>query len=216
MHDCPRCKVPLHGHEEFCPSCGTKQVVRKEFRDIRVPEAPPVNLTPFIVAFVILLGVGFLAAQSTWIGQLMTHGAPKEDPMDKMTMPQARQLIEQGLTQGLKQVNAPVKISYTADGKPATADVAMPVNMTVDTKLDDPTAHKAIVDAIKPYMEKAEIPTLEMHDSKSRATWTYTVQLGAAKPADNDPFAPPAQTGAAGGAAAPGAGAPAVDQPPQQ
>ena len=212
MHDCPRCKVPLHGHEEFCPSCGTKQVVRKEFRDIRVPEAPPLNLVPFIVAFVILLGVGLLAAQSTWIGQLMTHGAPAEDPMDKMTMPQARQLIEQGLGQGLKQVGAPVKITYTADGKPATADVATPLNMTVDTTLQDPTAHKAIVDAIKPYMEKAEIPTLEMHDSKSRATWTYTVQLGAAKPAESDPFANPAPPGAHPGAAA----APAAEQPAQQ
>jgi hypothetical protein len=212
MHDCPRCKVPLHGHEEFCPSCGTKQVVRKEFSDIRVPEAPPINLVPFIVAFVILLGVGFLAAQSTWIGQLMTHGAPKEDPMDKLTMPQARQMIEQGLTQGLQQVGAPVKITYTADEKPATAAVAMPVKMTVETTLKDPTTHKAIVDAIKPYMEKAEIPVLEMHDTKSRATWTYNVQLGAAKPADSDPFAPAPPPGAAPGAAA----APAAEQPAQQ
>ncbi len=210
MHDCPRCKVPLHGHEEFCPSCGTKQVVRKEFRDIRVPEAPPVNLVPFIVAFVILLGVGLLAAQSTWIGQLMTHGTPQEDPMDKLTMPQARQMIEQGLTQGLKQVGAPVKITYTSDGKPVPATVATPVNMAVETTLQDPTTHKAIVDAIKPYMEKAQIPTLEMKDTKSRATWTYNVQLGVAKP-EADPFATPAPAGAPGAAAAPGA-----EQPAQQ
>jgi hypothetical protein len=88
----------------------------------------------------------------------------------------------------------------------------MPVNMTIDTTLQDPTAHKAIVDAIKPYMEKAEIPTLEMHDSKSRATWTYNVQLGAAKPAETDPFATPAPGGAAPGTPA----APAAEQPLQQ
>lgn len=192
MHDCPRCKVPLHGHEEFCPSCGAKQVVRREFRNIHVPKAPPINLVPFMVAFVILLAVGFLAAQSTWIGQLATRGTPKEDPLDKITTPQARQMIEQGLTQGLKSVGAPVKISYTADGQPATITASTPVNMSVDTTLKEPSAHKAIVDAIKPYMEKALIPILEMHDSKSRATWTYTVQLSAPpNPADNDPFAAP-------------------------
>ncbi len=193
MHDCPRCKVPLHGHEEFCPSCGTKQVVRREFRDIRVPETPPVNLTPFIVAFVVLIIVGVVAAQSTWIGQVMSHGTPKEDPMDKITPAQARQMIEQGLTQGLTAVGAPVKISYTVGGEPSTVAAPGPVNMTVDTTLADAGSHKAIVDAIKPYMDKALIPQLEMHDSKSRATWTYTVQLPTPKnPADDDPLASPA------------------------
>ena len=195
MHDCPRCKVPLHGHEEFCPSCGTQQVVRREFRDIRVPEAPPVNLTPFIVAFVLLVVVGIVAAQSTWIGQIMTHGTPQEDPMDKITPPQARQMIEQGLTSGLKGVGAPIKITYTSNDQPSTVAALGPVDMNIETTLQDPSSHKAIVDAIKPYMEKALIPKLEMKDSKSRATWTYTVQLPAPKnPADNDPFATPSAT----------------------
>lgn len=216
MHDCPRCKVPLHGHEEFCPSCGTKQIVRRDFANIRVPEAPPVNLVPFIVAFVVLVGAGVLAAQSTWIGQLMTHGAPKEDPMDKITPPQARQMIEQGLTQGLTAVGAPVKITYTADGKETTAAATTPVNMTVDTTLKDPNSRKAIVDAVKPYMDKALIPVLEMHDSKSRATWTYTVQLPTpGSQADQDPFAPAAPTNGAApaaGSAAEGGAAPAAQQ----
>ena len=203
MHDCPRCKVPLHGHEEFCPSCGTQQIVRRDFADIRVPEAPPVNLVPFIVAFVILVGAGVLAAQSTWIGQLMTHGAPKEDPMDKITPPQARQMIEQGLTQGLTAVGAPCKITYMADGKETTAAAATPVNMNVETTLKDPSSHKAIVDAVKQYMDKALVPMLEMKDTKSRATWTYTVSLPTpGSQADQDPFAPAAPANGAAPAAA--------------
>jgi hypothetical protein len=128
------------------------------------------------VAFVVLIGAGIFAAQSSWIGQVM-KGPVQEDPMDKITMPQARQMIEATLTKGLQAVNAPVKITYTVDEKPVTADVQSLVNMTIDTTLTDPNQRKAIIDPIKPYMEKAWIPTLVMHDSKSRATWTYTVSI---------------------------------------
>jgi hypothetical protein len=156
------------------------------------------------VAFFILIAAGCFAAQSTWVGQLLTQGHVKEDPMDKLTPAQARQMIEQGLTDGLKAVGAPVKIAYTAGGQPAKSDVDGPVNMSVDTDLKEPSAHKAIVDAIKPYMEKALVPVLEMHDSKSRATWTYTVQLPSPSVAqDSDPLAAPATSAAQSGGGAP-------------
>ena len=52
-----------------------------------------------------------------------------------------------------------------------------PWEMTIDTKLADPNQRKAVIDPIKQYMDKAKIPTLIMHDAKSRATWTYSVSL---------------------------------------
>ena len=177
MHDCPRCKVPLHGHEEFCPACGAKQVVRPEYRNIHVPKAPPVNVVPFVVTFAIIAVVIGIAASQTWIGQLLTHGTPQADPMDAITPAQARQMIESQVTSGLTAVGAPVKISYTADGKPADKNVAQPLEMTIETTLKDPNQRKAIIDPIKQYMDKARIPSLVMKDSKSRATWTYACTL---------------------------------------
>lgn len=155
MHDCPRCKVPLHGHEEFCPACGTKQVVRPEYRNIHVPKAPPVNVVPFVVVFAIVAIIIGVAASQTWIGQLVTHGAPKADPMDAITATQARQMIETQVTSGLTAIGAPVKISYTADGKPADKSFAQPLEMTVETTLKDPNQRRSVIDPIKQYMDKA-------------------------------------------------------------
>ncbi len=205
MHDCPRCKVPLHGHEEFCPACGEKQIVRPEYRNMNVPKAPPVNIMPFVIAFALVAVVIGVAASQTWIGQLITHGTPAVDPMDAITPAQARQMIETQVTSGLTAIGAPTKISYTFGGSPADKTVMQPLEMTIETTLKDPTQRKAVIDPIKQYMDKARIPSLVMKDSKSRATWTYTCTLAPAA-ADGDaaqPAADPPQQAPAGSAQQP-------------
>ncbi len=180
MHDCPTCQVPLHGHEEECPSCGTKQYVKPEFRRSNLPKPPGVNPMPFIVVLVGLVIVIFVCASNSWIGQVFHRGPVVEDPMDKMTSLDARNAIENGINQGLTAVGAKAKFDYKAGGEPATKDVQKAVELTVDTELKDPKQHKAIIDPIKGFMEKAQVTTLTMNDSKSHATWTYN--LGPADP----------------------------------
>jgi hypothetical protein len=143
---------------------------------------------PFIVVLVGLIVVVFICAQNSWIGQVFHRGPVQEDPMDKLTYLDARNAIENGINQGLTAVGSKAKFEYKAGGEPSTKDVQKPVELTVDTQLQDPKQHKAIIDPIKPYMEKAQVTTLVMNDSKSHATWTYN--LG---PADTSGQAAPAQ-----------------------
>jgi hypothetical protein len=130
---------------------------------------------PFIVVFVGLILVVFICAQNSWIGQVFHRGPVQEDPMDKLTYLDARNAIENGINQGLTAVGAKAKFEYKAGGEPATKEVQKPVELTVDTELKDPKQHKSIIDPIKPYMEKAQVSTLVMNDSKSHATWTYNL-----------------------------------------
>jgi hypothetical protein len=154
-----------------------KQIVRPEYRNIQVPKEPPMNKIPIVVALIILGIIGIFAAQGSWIGQLLTHGAPNQDPLDSLTITQARAMIETQITQGLTQAGAPVKISYTLAGQPADKSSDKPLEMAIDTTLKNPAQHKAIIDPIKQYMGKARIPSLVMRDSKSHATWTYSCAL---------------------------------------
>ena len=191
MHDCPACRVPLHGYEEECPSCGTRQQVRrtsssKQFGSLKTAQ-PGINWTPFVLVF---LGVGvviLLALPGSWIGKLLTEGTPKEDPMAKVTYLDARNFIETEITKGL--TNAGAKGTFKWQDPSAGADVDksadVPVNLTVATSLPDPNSRRAIIDPIKDYMEKAKVPTLTMTDSRSHATWTYNVQA-AAVPAESE------------------------------
>jgi len=186
MHDCPTCRVPLHGHEEKCPSCGTPQYVRRgtsSFFDMQ--KEPSVNLAPIIVTALVLCVVFFFAIQFSWIGQVMNRGPVEEDPLAKMTYQEARQLIETKITEGLAAVGAQGQFNWTSNGEAADKNVDKNVELSIETKLSDPTQRRQIIDPIKDYMEKARIPTLTMTDSKSGATWTYTVNIPAAMPADD-------------------------------
>jgi hypothetical protein len=176
--------VPLHGHEEVCPSCGEKQYVKPEYRQSNLPKPPGVNPVPIVIAVVILGIAAVIGLQNSWVGEMMKRGPVQDDPMDKISMADARQLIETGLTQGLTAVSATAKFKYMSAGTETTKADPKPVELQVDTKLTDPKLHKAIVDPIKQYMEKAQVTTLTMNDSKSHATWTYNL-------------APPAPAGAA-------------------
>lgn len=178
MHDCPVCRVPLHGHEEVCPSCGTRQVVRRSFSSYgtKVPEAPGVNWMPFVITFVVI-GVGlFILAQFTWVGQLLREGPRQEDPLEKMTYLEARQIIESEISKNLTAVGATGKFTWGPAETPMDKNADQPIELSIDTELQDPQQRHGIIDPIKPYMEKAKITTLTMRDAKSHATWTYQVQ----------------------------------------
>jgi len=180
MHDCPGCRVPLHGYEEVCPSCGTRQAVRRgsnKFSSFR-PEQPGINWMPFVLTFLVVGIVVVLAMSSSWIGKLITQGPPPTDPMEKMTYMEARAIIEQELTTGLSSVGATsTKLSWADanDGSPADKNLDKAINLTVDTNLPDANSRKPIIDKVKDYLEKAKIPTLTMNDSRTHAHWTYNM-----------------------------------------
>lgn len=194
MHDCPRCGVPLHGHEQNCPSCGERQQVRISVP--QVPAAPGVNMVPVVIVILVFLGGLFAVAQMTWIGQMMRQGPQQVDPLAKLTFLDARNIVEQKINEGLTAVGAKGKLTWKNGENPVDKTVSQSVQLTVDTKLSDPTQRKAIIDPVKDYLEKAQITTLTMTDSKSHATWTYNVTAGAqAQPAGEEGPAqpPPAQ-----------------------
>ena len=195
MRDCPACRVPLHGYEEVCPSCGTKQIPtrRAPFGTEFKPQEPRVNIMPFVLVFIGMIVFLLLSMQGTWIGQLMRKGEQPVDPLAKMTFSEARNTIDSELQKNLAQVGAKnSKLTWhTPGGAPQatgqTVDLAVdgPISLTVDTTLPSPDLHKQVVEPIKPFMEKAKLVSLEMNDTKSHAHWTYTMIPGSA-PSDDD------------------------------
>jgi hypothetical protein len=148
----------------------------------KVPKAPGVNWMPFVITFVVI-GVGlFIFAQFTWIGQLLREGPRQEDPMEKMTYLEARQIIESELSKNLGAVGATGKFEWKSGENPVDKNVDQNIELSVETELQDPNQRRNIVDPVKPYMDKAKIRTLTMKDNKSKATWTYTVQPAASTP----------------------------------
>jgi hypothetical protein len=199
MHKCPTCKVPLHGWEENCPSCGTKQVVRDSKRSYGGgQQAPGVNPLPF-VAGILIAGVALVfALNGSWIGigQVMRRGPEPQDPLGGVNQVQARQLIEQRITEGLTAVGAKGKFSWSVAGQPGDINSPGPIELTVDTSLSDRNARQQIINPIKEYMERAKVPTLTMNDAKSHSTWTYTCALPAPS-AENNAEAMPQDDAAA-------------------
>lgn len=200
MHDCPACKVPLHGYEPTCPACGAPQKVTRGYSKLLGDEMkrPATNYTPFIVAALVFVGGFFYLAQAGWVGQLMRRGEVKEDPIAKLTYQEARTLIDTKLNEGFTTAG----VAGTIKWQRASADVdklsAGPVEVTVDAPLNDPAQHTGIVDPIKDYMGKAEITSLVFNntkDPKKHQNWTYNVSTAPAAGADGaDPSAaPPAQ-----------------------
>jgi len=202
MHDCPVCKVPLHGYEPTCPSCGAQQKVTKGYSrmfgdDMKKPATNPM---PFVIAFVVVIGLFAVIAQSSWVGQLLTKGPTKQDPLAKMTYQEARTLIDTKLNEGFTTAAAKGTVKWQQDGKDVDKLAAGPVQVTVDAALNDPEQHKAIVDPIKDYMDKAQITSLIFNDTKDPKThrnWTYSVSAAPAAGADDASGAPAAAPAAA-------------------
>ncbi|HEY9776701.1 MAG TPA: hypothetical protein V6C81_23260 [Planktothrix sp.] len=203
MHDCPTCKVPLHGHEEVCPSCGTKQYVRPEYRRANLPPQPGVNPLPIVVAVLVVGVVLVLASSSSWIGQLMTRGPVQEDPMAKVTPAQARATIEDQITKGLAAAGAKGTIKYTAGGAESTRDAQGPVEMAVDMKgLKDPNQRHNIFDPIKDYLAPGKITSLTINDveGKTTRTWTYSPAPAPSQDTGSEPIPDLTGSGTAGSA----------------
>lgn len=184
MHDCPACRVPLHGYEEVCPSCGTRQVVRKGRGPTFKPAEQGINWVPILLAFVVVIVVIVSAVPGSWLGQLMNKPPEVEDPIAKMTYLEARSVIETELNKNLQAVGATGKLDWKKPGgqEPIDKLVNAPVELVIETSLADKSQRTGIIDPIKPYMEKAQVMTLTMNDKKSRATWTYTVNPAPSAP----------------------------------
>ncbi len=193
MHKCPTCKVPLHGWEEECPSCGTKQVVRDSKRSYGSQQAPGVNPLPFVLGILIAGAALVFAMNGSWIGEVMRRGPEPRDPLGGVNQMQARQVIQQRITEGLTAVGAKGKFSWTVAGQPGDINSPSPIELTVDTSLTDKNARHQIINPIKEYMERAKVPTLTMNDARSHSTWTYTCSLPAPSAEDNADTAPQAE-----------------------
>ena len=189
MRDCPACRVPLHGYEEVCPSCGTKQYPQRggggrvPYGASWKPDEPKVNVVPFVLVFVGVAAFLLISMQGTWIGQLMREGKREPDPLEKMTFLEARSIIDTQLQQNLASVGAKnSKLSWhTPNSQSQGADernLDTPIELTVDTQLPSAEVRKQVIDPVKPYFEKAKLFTLTMNDSHSHAHWTYSLQPG--------------------------------------
>jgi hypothetical protein len=189
MHDCPKCRVPLHGHERVCPSCGTPQKVTKGAARFAGEEIkkPPTNPMPFIITLVVIGGLIAVMAQTSWIGQLLTKGPPKVDPLAKMTFQEARGLINSKLTEGFTAAGCKGTVKWQREEKDVDMNSPGPIDVSVDAELASPDQHKTIVDPIKDYMPPAQINQLVFNDTKDPKTkrnWTYRVSAAAAPAAD--------------------------------
>jgi len=184
MHDCPTCKVPLHGHEAVCPSCGTKQRVKlgssKLFGGEEVQRKPPVNFMPFLAVGVIVLCIAGYLLKDSWIAQLINRPPQIEDPIAKMTFLDARNLIESKVTEGVTAVGGKTTFKWQRAGADVDKASEGPVEVEAQVELKEANQHTAIVDPVKPYFEKAGITSFTMKDEKLHATWTSSVTPGAA------------------------------------
>jgi hypothetical protein len=197
MKDCPRCEAPLHDHEAICPRCGEKQYVKKGLTGSSLFEdKSTMNPVPMIVIIVlIVVGLGFAASQS-WIGQMMTRGPVKADPMDSITPVVARQLIEEKITANLAAVNAKGTFDWKEGDQKAdrNSPILKSVTLDIETQLKDPKGqHEMIVNPIKPLMDRGNVTTITLNDTKAHATWTYSLAPPAAAPDATTDGAPPDQ-----------------------
>lgn len=190
MHDCPRCQVPLHGHEEYCPSCGTKQIVRPEYRSIFSQSQKGFNPVPFALVTLFIGGVLFLAVQNSWIGQAMRRGPEQVDPNSKITPPMARQTLEEKITANLTAVGAKGKFVWMSGEKTVDRNCPDAVELTIDTALHNPQQRREIIDPVKQLMDPGKISSITMNDSRSHATWTYNCIAPPSDNSDDKPVVP--------------------------
>lgn len=177
MHDCPGCQVPLHGHESFCPVCGTKQNVKPEFLGSQMASYNKAsNPVPLILLIVIVLGLILFAVQNSWIGALISRGPLPAS--ETMSAPAAREKLENTILESVAGQSKSCKFIYTANEKTVTRDYPQPVDLTVEVYLNDPSIRKTIVEPAKPLMVPAQINSLVLKDNKSHATITYNVSVG--------------------------------------
>jgi hypothetical protein len=166
----------LHGHEQFCPACGTKQYVRPEYRSFLSQSERPFNPLPFALATVLLAFVLIIAAQNSWIGQVMRRQPEVVDPMSTLTPQAARQMLEEKLVANLTSVGAKgSKLTWTCGEKQVDRNCPQTVDLAIDTQLSDAQQRRLVVDPVKQLMDPGKISSITMNDSRSHATWTYSL-----------------------------------------
>lgn len=180
---------------------------------------------PFVIG-IFIAGIALaVALNGSWVGQVMRRGPEPQDPLGGVTQTQARQLIEQRITEGLTAVGAKGKFAWTVGGQPSDINSPNPIELTVETSLADKNARHQIINPIKDYMGRGRVPTLTMNDAKSHSTWTYTSTMPAPTednaeqmPEMNAPTAStrPAPVQTAPVQAAPAQTAPASNEPPPE
>lgn len=188
MYDCPACRVPLHGFEEVCPSCGTKQKVRISegggnkrgsalFAGQQKAKGP--NYMPVLVIIVIGGILVFWLAQSSWVGQVMRRGPAQVDPLEKITPMQARQMVAAKINESLASIGAKGTVTWAQHGAQTPADINFngPVEITIETELSDPQLRFKIMDPVKDLMYKAQVMSMVVKDTKKNATWTRNVSM---------------------------------------
>lgn len=208
MRDCPACRVPLHGYEDVCPSCGTKQAPTRAGGGRQIygtgfkPQEPSVNWIPFVVAFLVIGVFVVVAMQGSWIGQVMRgENKQPDDPLSKMSYIDARNAMDAELNKNLAAVGATnTKITWKPTGTDASAtpdqaggaqqqvdgrSIDGPVELDIETELPSKDLHTQVTDPVKQYMEPGKVFVLQMKDSKSHATWTSNLQQ-AARPSDDE------------------------------
>ena len=177
MHDCPGCAAPLHGHEKVCPRCGTPQPVRQDmFEPSIFDRKEEFNPFPIVIGIVVVGAVLFFMAQNSWIGQVMNRPPEKVDPLANVTAPQARQMIQQSVQSKLTGFGAKGTFKWTAGDNPADVNAATPVQLTIDATMPDPSRRKEVVDSeAKTLMDKGNVTSITLTESKSHSTATYTL-----------------------------------------
>jgi hypothetical protein len=143
---------------------------------------PPTNPMPIIITLVVIAALFFVMGQTSWLGQLLTKGPTKADPLAKMTFQEARTLIDTKLTEGFTAAAVKGTVKWQRDSKDVDKLSPGPVEVAVDAELASPDQHKAIVDPIKDYMDKAQITSLVFNDTKDpkvHRNWTYKVSTPA-------------------------------------
>jgi hypothetical protein len=193
MHDCPGCEAPLHDHETVCPRCGEKQFVNpaasgSNFSTL-IEQPSRFNPLPMLVVFVIVGGGLFFAAQQSWIGKLIMRGPIKEDAA--VSQSQARQTLEEKIQANLAAVKAKGKLTWKQGDQKAERESPQPVELDIETQLADPKAERRlIVDPVKNMMDKANVVTIILSDTRAHASWTYSLGPSAANSA-NEADSPP-------------------------
>jgi hypothetical protein len=189
MKDCPNCEAPLHDHEAVCPRCGEKQYVRKsDIGSNLVDQKSTMSPVPAVLVIVLIVAGLLFAAQQSWIGQLIARGPVKQNPMDTITPPMARQMLEDKVTSNLSSVGAKGTFVWKQGDQKTDLNNPRPVSLDVETKLTDPKGqHVLIVEPAKGLMEKANVTTITLSDTKAHATWTYTLAPPAPEPDQSQP-----------------------------
>ncbi len=98
-------------------------------------------------------------------------------------------MIEQAITSKLTSFGAKGTFKWAAGDNPADVNTATPVQLSVDTTMPDPAKRKEVIDAdAKNLMDKANLTTITLTESKSHSTATYTLAppVSSGSPADGE------------------------------